>query len=272
MNTDIKRILVALDTSAHSHAALEAAAIMAARLDAELLGLFVQDMELLQLAQLPFAREVGLTSAGRRPIDPRSMEVSLKAQAQMAKSAFEAAAQRHGLQCSFRVTRGHVVSELVAASADVDLLALGTSGHMEIAGRRLGSTVRGIVASASCSVLIEQRAKGAGAALLLLYEDSPSADRALARARQLAVVRGGDLVIVLTGDEATREALHARLQPAAPSGGREHIVALDDGVEHLRTLVARHACGLLLIAHDSPLLAREPELLGNLNCPVLLAR
>ena len=272
MNADIKRILVALDTSAHSHAALEAAASMAARLDAELLGLFVQDLQLLQLAQLPFAREVGLTSAGRRTLDVKSMEVALNAQAQKAKTVFEATAHRHGLQCSFRVTRGHVVAELLAASAGVDLLALGTSGHMEIAGRRLGSTVRGLVTSASCSVLIEQRMKRAGAALLLLYEDSPSADRALARARQINASRGGDLVIVLTGDEATRKALHARIQPGRRSDGREHIIALDDGVEHLRTLVARHACGLLLIAHDSPLLAREPELLGNLDCPILLAR
>ena len=272
MNADIKRILVALDASAHSHAALEAAASMAARLDAELLGLFVQDLQLLQLAQLPFAREVGLTSAGRRPIDPRSMEVSLKAQAQKAKSAFEAAAQRHGLQCSFRVTRGHVVSELVAASADVDLLALGTSGHMEIAGRRLGSTVRGIVTSASCSVLIEQRVKGAGAALLLLYEDSPSADRALARAGQLAAVRGGDLVIVLTGEAATRDVLRARVEAGLRGDVRAHVVVLDDGVEKLRALAARHRCGLLLIAHDSPLLAREPEMLGDIGCPILLAR
>jgi nucleotide-binding universal stress UspA family protein len=272
MNAHIKRILVALDASAHSHAALEAAAALAAGLDAELLGLFVQDMELVQLAQLPFAREVGLTSAGSRALDPRSMEVALKVQAQKAKTAFEATAQRHGLQCSFRVTRGHVVTELLAASADVDLLALGTSGHMEIAGRRLGSTVRGIVTSAGCSVLIEQRTKRTGTALLLLYEDSPSADLALTRAEQLAASRGGDLVIVLTGDAGTRDRLRERVEAARRSDVRVRIVALDDGADDLRTLAAEHGCGLLMIAHDSPLLAREPELLGELGYPILLAK
>lgn len=272
MNAHIKRILVALDASAHSHAALEAAAAMAARLDAELLGLFVQDMELVQLAQFPFAREVGLTSAGSRALDPRSMELALKVQAQKAKTAFEATAQRHGLQCSFRIARGQVVAELLAASADVDLLALGTSGHMEIAGRRLGSTVRGIVASASCSVLIEQRAKRPGTALLLLYEDSPAADRALARAEQIAAARGGDLVIVLTGDAPTLSRLRERVDRTRRSDVRVQIVALEDGATALRALVARYNCGLLMIAHDSPLLAREPELLGDLGYPILLAR
>jgi nucleotide-binding universal stress UspA family protein len=272
MNRHIKRILVALDESAHSRAALEAAAAMAARLDAELLGLFVQDLELVQLAQLPFAREVGLTSAGRRAIDPQSMELALKAQAQKAKSALEASARRHGLQCSFRVARGDVVTELLAASAEVDLLALGTSGHMEIAGRRLGSTVRGIVTSATCSVLIEQHKKRTGAALMLLYEDSPAADSALARAEQLAASRHGDLVIVLTGDAKTVVRLRERIEGARRRDVRVRIVALDDGAKALRTLAAQQDCGLLLIAHDSPLLAREPELLSELGYPILLAK
>ncbi|MBK7177644.1 MAG: universal stress protein [Chloroflexi bacterium] len=54
----IQRILVALDASPHSLAALEAAIDLAERLDAELQGLFVEDINLLRLAQLPFAREL----------------------------------------------------------------------------------------------------------------------------------------------------------------------------------------------------------------------
>ncbi len=273
MNTHIKRILVALDASAHSHAALEAAALMAARLNAELLGLFVQDLDLVQLAQFPFAREVGLTSAGRRILDPDSMDLALKAQAQKARAALEAMALRHGLRHSFRVARGHVVAELLAAAADVDLVALGTSGHMEVAGRRLGSTVRALVTDASCSVLIEHHKRHTGAALLLLYEDSPSADRVLAQAQQLAAARGSDLVIVLTGDAGTRERLRVKVDAAHPNDVvRVTIADVADGAAELRALAAEHDCGLLIIAHDSPLLAREPEMVGELGYPILLAK
>src|SRR5512143_1804987 len=51
------RIWVALDESPRSAAALTAAADLAAGLDAELAGLFVEDISLQHLIGLPFARE-----------------------------------------------------------------------------------------------------------------------------------------------------------------------------------------------------------------------
>ena len=272
MTGEIKRILVALDASAHSRAALEAAAQLAERLNAELLGVFVQDLELLQLAQLPFAREVGLTSAGRRRIDPQSMELALRAQAETARSAFDSIARSHHVHSSFRIARGNVIRELVAASAEVDLVALGAAGHMEFAGRRVGSTVRGICAGARCSVLIEQHTKRAGASVLLLYEDSPGADAALARAEQLAATNDAELVIVLTGAATAGDTLRERLERSRHRSSRVRVISLDGDRHALRALAVQQRSGLLLIAHDSPLLAREPELLGGLDIPILLVR
>ena len=54
------RILVALDASPQSEAALRAAAELAALLEAELEGLFVEDINLLHLCGLPFGREIRL--------------------------------------------------------------------------------------------------------------------------------------------------------------------------------------------------------------------
>ena len=58
--SDVRRILVALDASPHSHAALEEAAALAKPLQAELAGVFVLDAELLRLSALPVARETRL--------------------------------------------------------------------------------------------------------------------------------------------------------------------------------------------------------------------
>ena len=55
-----RRILVALDGSAHVLAALQAASEMAARMKSELVGLFVEDINLVRLAGLPFPRELGI--------------------------------------------------------------------------------------------------------------------------------------------------------------------------------------------------------------------
>ncbi len=272
MNVQIKRILVALDSSPHSRAALESAATLAERLDAELLGVFVEDIDLMQLAALPFARELGITSAGYRTLDPHAMARSLNAQAQKARAALRTVALHHHVHWTFRSMRGRVLDELRAASSDVDLIALGSAGHMAASGRRLGSTARNLVTCVTCSVLIEHARKHRGASLLLLYEDSASADAALARAQDLAVARDGALLIALVGAAATRQRLRERIEPALRANPRATVVELDDGPVALRALAQRYDCGLVLIAHDSAVLARDPELLGELGYPILVTR
>ena len=57
-NWSIKRILVPLDASMHSQAALKAGIKLAASFKAQLIALFVEDIHLLQLSELSFAREI----------------------------------------------------------------------------------------------------------------------------------------------------------------------------------------------------------------------
>ncbi len=68
--TAIQRILLALDASPQSVAALDTATELAGRLGAELTGLFVEDTDLLRMAALPFAAEIGRLSP--EPAAPQS--------------------------------------------------------------------------------------------------------------------------------------------------------------------------------------------------------
>jgi nucleotide-binding universal stress UspA family protein len=90
----IRRILVALDASQPSLAALEAAVELATRLKAELLGLFVEDVNLLRLVGLPFAREINLSSAAVRPINGPTLERELKTWAARGLQILAAAASQ----------------------------------------------------------------------------------------------------------------------------------------------------------------------------------
>ena len=69
----VRRILVALNAVSDSHAAIERAAAMAADHEAELAGLFVEDLDLLRLCELP-GHEVVLATGAARPTDRREME------------------------------------------------------------------------------------------------------------------------------------------------------------------------------------------------------
>src|SRR5512146_300494 len=76
----IRKILIAIDASPHSLAALQAAAEFAARVNAELSGLFVEDINLLRMAELSFVREVSHYSATVTQISREGLEQQLRAQ------------------------------------------------------------------------------------------------------------------------------------------------------------------------------------------------
>jgi nucleotide-binding universal stress UspA family protein len=108
-----RRILVAIDPSGGARDVLVAAARLAARQEAELLGLFVEDTDVLTLASLPFAREFGLLSAPR-PMDPTTTESEIRAQAALVERWLATAARELGLSWSFEIRRGRYESEVLA--------------------------------------------------------------------------------------------------------------------------------------------------------------
>jgi hypothetical protein len=97
---------------------LEAAARVAGRIGAELIGLFVEDVELLRFAALPFAEEIGAASAARRRLDAEALERALRVRAAEAERALAAAAASVAVPWSFRVVRGFAAAELLAAASE----------------------------------------------------------------------------------------------------------------------------------------------------------
>jgi nucleotide-binding universal stress UspA family protein len=136
----IERIIISLDHQPPDRELLEAAAELADRAQAELLGLFVENVDLIRFAGLPFACEVGYASAARRRLDPEAMERSLRAMAGKARSALEAAAAPASARWSFRVARGSPGEALVAAATEADLavVRLPAPGALDrVAGARV---------------------------------------------------------------------------------------------------------------------------------------
>lgn len=118
----VRRIVVRVHAAPSRRAVLEAAAALADKLDAELVGLFVEDVDLLHFAGLPFAREVGFTSATRRPLDVPAMERSLRTLAKEAHATLALVARDSPVRWSFRVARGPEAPELLAVATGEDLV------------------------------------------------------------------------------------------------------------------------------------------------------
>ncbi len=115
MSRERMRILIGLDSSPGSLRGLAEAAEMAARLDAELVGLFVEDDNLLRLARLPQSIEIGLHSAKSRNLDPEVIGRVFKRMAERAQREVMLAAERVRVRSSFEVVRGSVIGQVLEA-------------------------------------------------------------------------------------------------------------------------------------------------------------
>lgn len=265
----VRRMLMALDASASGVAAMEAAATLAARLEAELLGLFVEDINLLRLAALPFAREVGFFPTATRRLDRTGMERALRAQAARAEAALHEAAGRLRVRCSFRVVRGEVTAQLLAAVQDIDLVALGVARERLYRG---DSIVRAIVNAAPGSVLLLPPDAPADLPVVTVYDGSPASVKALSAARSLAQGQDGRLTVLTAGAPETVNAEVARLLEGSGLVVR-HRQLPGTGIADLIRHARQEAAGTLVVSAD---LCRGEgmleKLLGQLDCTVLLVR
>jgi nucleotide-binding universal stress UspA family protein len=273
----VRRILVAMDASPHSLAALEAAAELAARLEAEVLGLFVEDVNLLRLAELPFTQEVSISTTASRRLGVEEMERQLRAQATRMRRSLAVYAERAQVHWSFQVTRGVISRELLTAASDVDLIALGRTGCSVGGRRRLGSSARVILAEAPCLALILQEGDRLRLPLMVIYDGSPLAQKALTTAT--ALVQGLDShVIVFILAEGGEAAHRAKAQASEWLHKRDlmarFLLLTGSSASRLARAVQMERGGTLVVPARSPLLKVEAllQLLDEVRVPVLLVR
>lgn len=272
----IRRIVVALDASRHSADALRAAIALARQTGAEIVGLFIEDENLLRLAALPFAREV-LSSAVQRPVDAPAIERSLRASAAHLARDLQQAAEPHHLRWRFVVARGNVEEQLLHAEKDADLLVIGQAGRRSHHVIEPGDTAVRVAARATKPVLVQHPVRGGGQPLLVVFDGSPCAWRALNTAAKLRPNRQTALVLLLPPKLALdRQQLDAELEQWCLeneiSARRAQLAGLD--VEQMVELVRIYgACGFVLAGERrdySETIVRA--LLRKLDCPVLFVR
>lgn len=272
----VRRILVALDASPHSAAALEAAAELASRLQAEVLGVYVEDVNLLRLAELPFTEEVCLPTTARRHLGIREIERQFRAQAVRMRRTLARHAERAHVRWSFQVTRGVISTELLTAAGEVDLITLGRAGR-SFGESGLGSTARVVCAEAPCLTLIIQQGEHLSLPVMVVYDGSPLAQKALTAATSL--VRGLDshLIVFLLAATAERaETLKAQVSQWLRDRDlmARYRVLTQSSVPRLARLTQMERGGTLVVPAESPLLRCEVliELLDRIQVPVLLVR
>lgn len=273
----IRRILVALDSSSYSLAALEAAAKLAVRMEAELLGIFVEDINLLKIGKLPFIYRINFYSAKEEQLDSSTMEWEMKIQAEKARRKLMTMAEKMGLQWSFRTVRGDVIAEILAAALEADILSLGRVSYPLTRQVKLGSTALAATTNAPHTVLLAPKAKSFSQPILVIYDSAKTDKQAVMAATQMAKAYGCKLTILVVADCAeTALKLKDELKELLKSQTIAPRYSLLDSNEilNLAKAIKEESCGALVLSSESPLVKDDvfQKLLYEMDCLLLLVK
>jgi len=269
----IQKILVALDASSLSRPALETAAEMASRLGAELIGLFVEDITLLRVAELPLAMEVGPLSRLSRRLQIPELEKQFRAQAAIMRHSLANVAERLGLTWEFRIVRGKVALEILSAEEEADLVIVGKCRWPM--GKRLGSTTQTVVFKGRCLTLVLHESCTLGLPVVAVYDGSVQGEKALKAAGQLVWLKDGSLmVLVVASDAASAQKLANSVREHFNVRGQESKIRIMIRPTLPRLIFAVQGLGPVVVPTNMEFLCDGPlcEFISMIKNPVLLVR
>ncbi|MCC6534717.1 MAG: hypothetical protein IT531_19395 [Burkholderiales bacterium] len=253
----VRRLTLALDAGQCSEADIALAIELAALIGTELRGLFVEDSDLLRLAQLPFAREFGGQSGQDRRIEPASVESLLRRRVQHLADELERAGKQRNVPVSHKTARGKVVREALEHGERGDVVVLGRPGTVQRAARRRKTATApgpvmvwyedGPASGASCDIAIDL-ARQLGSGLLIGFPSRRFGSEADVRAQLAAWLRHAPAPVSLYG---LADVAPDTLIAAARAAGAAQLVMTAQGslanAEALERILAALGAGLILV-------------------------
>lgn len=206
----VEHILVSLDSSPHSFAALQAAVELARHYEADLKGIFVEDIALLGLAESPFHQEVGEYSAIVREFSMDEISQGILVQSRWVIKAFRKLINQRNIRGDFNILRGKVFEMIHNETEKCDLLVIGKTGTNLLRQRGLGSTTRYLIRHSKVSLFLVQEDNRLGYPMILLFDDSPTGRISLETARNL--VNPSETLVILLDEDNTELFQHNKGQ------------------------------------------------------------
>ncbi len=247
------RVLIATESSSDAGFAVEAGIGLAAATGSRLEGVFVEDANLLRLAQLPFTVETSALTGAKRAFATEEVERALRVEAARLESLIARLAADARVAWSFRVLRGPLLAAVGAQRAEFALIATNPS--------RLGPP------AATPPALRP---------IAALFDTSVAGWRGVEAAHRLAQSLGRALLLLIPAsgpvapDQLAQEA--AAWQHREGIAGTVVLIQGDTGsmVAALRT---NRSALLTLPAPELGTLAFDlAQLLIELSCPLMIAR
>ncbi len=214
---DGHKILIEIDSAVPQAEAISFAKRMGDPIGAKLVGCFVENQALMDLAELPFASEVSFSGIVK-PLETERLAREWDAQAGQAKAAFAAAASEIGLEWSFDVKRGRPLFAVLENASKEDVLVMNTGNHLTSLNdiRRALHTATTDV-HADVLLTSARRGMGAGDAPLVVLDDMTSQGEFCAHAAEVLATRAGMACLPVRGADTDLADLAEIVRQMGPS-------------------------------------------------------
>ncbi len=278
----IRRILVAFDWGSEHVAAVETVTALAARLRAELKAMFVEDIDLLRLAEHPHVFAFSTLSASGEQLAAEHLRRVLRGRLARSRQAIEEAAARRQIRCAFEVRQGRLLVEALGAASDEDLVIVswqaGSGGPSWVSGRPPPAAIARALAEAHArSVLLLHPDAPDDGPVLVAFDGSDAARAAFAAGAEIADRDGGQIEVALLSGRVEQakdwaEEISALLTGSPLRARFVHLPPL--GLESLCPLATRQRASLIVLPADLALAERDAggRALERVACSVLLVR
>lgn len=268
-----KNILVALDTSAHSKAALETAAHMAERFRAGLKGLFVHEPGWTHRSKLTRSLRIDHPSGEMHVVAEETVEVELRGKERETERHFRKVTEERSLPSEWRVEKGAVKERIKEAAGEVDLVTLGVSGISHLKTQKLGSTAMSLIEECDKPVVLLKEGLDLSGEIISVYDGSADSLVVVETGARIARKHDGTFLVIHFGEEhkaELSEKLDDLFDELKVLPRFYQIPEKDDG-SYLYLLNMTRG-GLLILPKGSRFARREPllRILEAAHCPVML--
>lgn len=265
----VSPVVVTISAAKRCAKTLELATALASSAGADVEVVFVEDADLLRLADLPVTFEIDRTSGMTHEMDARRMLRALRCEVQYVRRELGRLGKNRSVHTHMTVVRGHYLTEALAASERGGVTFV-HGARRPLPGDFPPAARPSTAAGAGSALGIRP---GTRSHLWTLYDGSPASNRALEVALVLsrgALTKLTVLVAGSGGDET--ESRKREVESIAGTANIQFVSAAENWLSQLGRTLAPGADSLLVLARTTPTLEGGDArcYLEALSIPVVL--
>jgi hypothetical protein len=244
-------VILTVDAISYSNRTVDLAIAIAAIGEGHLQGLFIEDVDLLSVAELPFTKEISYHTAQARLTDLHSTQRTLRSLADKFRRYLEQSAQASKVACSYDYRQGRVLDIGTAAESDISFIVIGQ-------GRAQGRTNR-----------LKSHARQTIQRILVIEDHTPFLLQALRVVLNQMHKQKAEITLLTLSHSESETSIAKQIETIAHSDSRVtlHQYNYDQLSEILATTASRYDY-TVVSKNESP--ENLTEIINQLSCPIIL--